>query len=476
MAAAGLGTYWLWLRMNGGPSVALESLALRSDALRLAEAVKGLSEDIDEFLLERIIEVRTWAESPVVVAAVKKGRAAHAKEGFDNLSITQIESRFRTRKTLGVASEARAYLREQVRLSPHFAEVFFTDEMGFNVAVTSATSDFVQSDEDWWQQAWASGFYVSDVEFDASANVWAVEVSVLVREGGNGKQLGVMKAVLSLRFAQLLADRLANRLSESGQLLHSRYAASPNRNPSTNPGAQESLRTNLIVVNRDGQLIAETRSSHARGRIMQPEINVLTNASLTHLAPAYEGDRSGFFIADREAVSNDSEAGSRRGYLVAFARSAGTNFYAPVVGNLAGFDWMVLAEAPNLTDRNALPQAVGPEAAGNWGMGQNLAWLGVGLFGALLLSSILLCWVFGKWVLTPVRALTDHVQRIEQGRIGASINVPSIGELAELASALDRIRGMIVRMADRLKQTTARDRPNAGPEAPRPARRGTDRS
>ncbi len=398
-------------------------------------------------MLDRIVEVQTWAESPVVVAAVKAARAAHAKQGLDNLSIQQVENRFRTRKSLGLAPQARAYMSEQVRMSPYFAEVFFTDEVGYNVAMTNPTSDFVQSDEGWWQRAWSSGFSVGDIEFDSSANVWAVDLSVRIHDSGTTNPIGVMKAILSVRFAQLFADRVARRLSAPGQLLHTQLFDSglDGRAPSSQ----------FMVVTRNGLLVAETRSAHARGRIMQPEINLLTDESLTHLNLSYEGDRSGSFIAARNDAQNNSDGLPAPSSLVAFARSASAGFYAPAVENFAGFDWMIIVEAPNLSDHTNLPELVGTtQWQDQQGWIRDVLWVGAALCVLLLLSSIMLCWLFGRWVLEPVRALTNRVQRMEHGHITGRIELSSKGEFAELADALDRIRDMVARMANRLRQAT----------------------
>lgn len=447
LAATAGGGYWLWQRVEGGPSPALQSLALRGDALKLTEAASSMAETVDRFLLERIVEAQTWASSPVVVTAVKKVRAAHAKEGFDNLSIQQIEGKFRTRKSLGLAPEARAYLSEQVRMSPHFAEVFFTDELGFNVALSNPTSDFVQSDERWWQQAWSAGFTVGDIEFDASANVWALEVSVRIHDERTGKAIGVLKAVLSVRFVQLFADRGSRRLSAPGQLLHTQLSGSTL--DSGRPASQ------FLVVARNGSLIAETRSAHARGRIMQPEINLRTDDSLTHLNRSYEGDRSGSFIANRTDSQNTRDGSAAQSYLVAFARSASTGFYTSAVENFSGFDWMILVEAPNLSGHTFLPELGGTQWEDQQDWVRDVLWFGSALCVSLLLSSIILCLLFGRWVLTPIRALINRVQRMEQGHITGRVTLSSTGEFAELATAIDRIRTMIARMADRLHQTAA---------------------
>ena len=462
LAVTGYGSYRLWLQTQAGPSPALESLALRGDALKLTEAATSLAETMDRFLLERIVEVQTWATSPLVLESVRKARDAHIQQGLDKLSIRQVEGRFRTRKSFGLAPAARAYLSEQVRASPHFAEVFFTDDMGFNVAMTNPTSDFVQSDEGWWQRAWSAGFSVGDVEFDASANVWAVDLSVRIQDRTTGDGIGVMKAVLSVRFAQLFTDRIARRLSAPGQLLHAQLSNS--RLDGRTPTSE------FLVVDRNGLLIAETRSSHARGRIMQPDISLLTDQSLTHLNLSYEGQRSGAFIAARNAPQNPQDGAPTPSHLVAFARLASTSYYAPVIDNFPGFDWIIIVEAPNLTGHAVLPELAGTRWEDRDAWLQDALWLVAGLCASLVLSSIILCWLFGRWVLAPVRALTNRVQRMEQGHITGRIALSTKGEIAELAAALDRIRNMITRMADRLQQTaTGRTRPRT--PAGDPARR-----
>ena len=448
LAATGWGAYWLLLRTESRPSPALQSLALRGDALKLTEAASGLAEAIDRFLLDRIVEAQTWATSPVVVSAVKKARAAHAKQGFDSLTIQQVENKFRTRKSLGLAPGARAYLNEQVRASPNFAEVFFTDELGFNVAATNPTSDFVQSDEGWWQRAWSSGVSVGEIEFDASANVWALDLSVRIHDGRTRNPIGVMKAVLSVRFAQAFADRVARRLSAPGQLLHAQLSGSTLDGRAA-PASQ------VLVVTRNGLLIAETRSAHARGRIMQPEISLLTDESLTHLNLSFEGDLSGSFIGTRQDPQNSPDGARAPSYLVAYARSASRSFYAPSIENFAGFDWMIIGEAPNLSNHTVLPGLAGTQLDDQQGWIRDVLWVSAALCVAFLFSSIILCWLFGKWVLRPVRALTNRVQRMEQGHITGRIELPSKGEFAELAAALDRIRNMITKMADRLQRTAA---------------------
>ncbi len=443
------GSVYLWMagsKAEERPYVGLRSVALRGDASKLTEVAAILAEAIDRFMIDRIGEARAWASSPVVVNAVNRLRDAHAKQGLDALSTQQVEEKFRIEKTLGLAPDAEAYLREQLKSSPHFAEVFFTDGRGYNVALTNPTSDFVQSDEEWWQRAWSSGFSVGEIEFDESAGVWGLDLSVRIQDPGTGASIGVLKAVVSIRFVQAFADRLALRLSAPGQLLHAQLAAARTRGDSRSADPAETG-VHLLVGSADGQLIAETRSRHARGRIMQPELNLLSGESLGHFNQGYGGERSGAFIANRDGPEGDSEKPS---HLVAFARSGGSDVYAPVAANFPGFDWIVLVDAPNLSGFSVLPGV--PETPDQAGRLSGVLWLAAATCLSLFLASVLLCWLFGKWVLAPVRMLTDRVRNLGQGQIGGKITAPSNDEFADLASALDQVRQVISRMANRLQR------------------------
>lgn len=91
-------------------------------------------------------------------------------------------------------------LRHFCRTVLHCREAFITDQRGYLLAATNKTSDFIQSDEDWWQHAYADGrgaADISEVTYDASAGVWAVSITVPIY-ARSGDVIGVMKVVLDL--------------------------------------------------------------------------------------------------------------------------------------------------------------------------------------------------------------------------------------------------------------------------------------
>ena len=76
-----------------------------------------------------------------------------------------------------------------------FGEIFITNKCGANVAQTGKSSDYRQDDEEWWQTSREKGFYVSDVEYDESAAIYAISIGVRV-DDEKGDFIGIMKAVL----------------------------------------------------------------------------------------------------------------------------------------------------------------------------------------------------------------------------------------------------------------------------------------
>jgi len=78
-----------------------------------------------------------------------------------------------------------------------FGEVFVTNKYGANIVQSGKTSDYYQADEEWWQVAKKDGFYIRDVEYDESADIYSADFALrVVDEAGNF--LGVTKVVLNI--------------------------------------------------------------------------------------------------------------------------------------------------------------------------------------------------------------------------------------------------------------------------------------
>ena len=295
-------------------SYRLDVIAQQIGATRtaLVEGVEGrhligqarrIADTIDRYVVERIANLRIWTSDPLVVNAARAGAERHEAEGLVGLDPEALEARAPPEKSLRAFPETDQRLHAFILASPDFAEVFFTDVHGLNIATTNPTSDMLQSDEGWWQQAWHRGLHIGEVEYDASAAVWSVALSLRIDDPDDGAPLGVLKAVLALDVVQGIADRTETTLREDG---------------------------NVQVAERKGRLIADTKSGHAPERLMQEEVGIADEI----LALVEGGEPAGLVSGDH--------------MLTAFARTPGGALYEAVAPDFAGLGWIVVVrEATN---------------------------------------------------------------------------------------------------------------------------------
>lgn len=115
------------------------------------------------------------------------------------------------------SNELTAFLKKFIEKNPEQIEVFATDQNGLIVAMTDRTSDFLQSDEGWWQSAYADGSgssYIAEVEFDESSNSYAMNLGVPVYDPQSNKVIGVLRGTLDV---SSLIQTLGNvKIGETG--------------------------------------------------------------------------------------------------------------------------------------------------------------------------------------------------------------------------------------------------------------------
>lgn len=95
------------------------------------------------------------------------------------------------------------------QIRPFYAEILLTDRYGRLIAATNPSSDYLQSDEAWWQQSAQlpilnEGF-ISEINYDASAGLQAIDLCFPVYDAQQNFR-GVMKCALN---AEQLLKRLA---------------------------------------------------------------------------------------------------------------------------------------------------------------------------------------------------------------------------------------------------------------------------
>ncbi len=212
MSLAGTGAF-LILGVVGyaGLLVLQKSIAGDEDARIVSSAL--LSEQLVQRLLaERTRQVQLIASEPEVIAAAKKGTEVSRAKGLPNHSIDDLEQMFKGPRSQQVDDNALRYLNG---LLPKLdiAEVMLTDEFGYNAVTTSLSSDFVQSDEAWWQAAWGNGMTTAQATIDPVMGRTVVELAGVVRDGAT--RVGVVK----VKFGLSLVDSVLSQGGTVGSAL-----------------------------------------------------------------------------------------------------------------------------------------------------------------------------------------------------------------------------------------------------------------
>ena len=170
-------------------SMTLQQNAILSDAARRSALL------VDRVLAERLRQVDLIAWESSVIDAAKKGTAVSRRRSLPLQTISSLEEQFKATRSQQVDSTALEFLLD---LLPKLdvAEVMLTDQYGYNAVATSPPSDFVQSDEAWWQIAWKAGVTDAEAAEDKATGETVVELARAVRD--HGARVGVVKAKFGL--------------------------------------------------------------------------------------------------------------------------------------------------------------------------------------------------------------------------------------------------------------------------------------
>jgi methyl-accepting chemotaxis protein len=180
--------------------------------VQLTDAAQRSAALVDHMLTERSRIVRVLGAAPVVVTAAQEGATSARAQGLQTMSIPALEERFAARRSLEVGPAAREYLRS-ILSTAGILEVMVTDAHGLNAVTTGLTSDFVQSDEAWWTDAFGKDVTAPDADYDESVDAVSVSISGSVRPIGTREPLGVIKVVFGM---QDLERELATAAERTG--------------------------------------------------------------------------------------------------------------------------------------------------------------------------------------------------------------------------------------------------------------------
>lgn len=145
--------------------------------------------------------------SPAIVNEALSAVEEVTELNLSTLSLSELEAQFAQTRLLSPNQAVNNYLQRVAEIG-NFAEVFFTEANGYTLGYSQPTSDFVQSDEDWWKQGQQQGQSIGEAGLDQSSNTFGVELIQDIRNPQTGAFLGVLKAEYAASNLNLLAQEL----------------------------------------------------------------------------------------------------------------------------------------------------------------------------------------------------------------------------------------------------------------------------
>jgi hypothetical protein len=195
----------------------------------------------DSYVYGKVLDVTVLARTP----DARQIAATESAKPLDAARVRALDAEWQQSGQVPPAlagvltNTASKYFADVVANDPIYRELILTDRSGRLVAASNRASDYDQSDEDWWkacvEDKQRGRTNVTDVRWDESSRVRAIEISVPVPEPGSDRLAGVLKAVIDAR--ELLAavgglqpgvTGQATLLRPNGSVVFSRTTNDPN--------------------------------------------------------------------------------------------------------------------------------------------------------------------------------------------------------------------------------------------------------
>ena len=201
----------------------------------------NMIQDIDQRLENRIAALKVLTEVPEIQDAIiesnlKFQRIQDIKEylsikeqEIQTIEITPFLKEILDSDLSGELKDKSEFYKDEYGFDV-FEELFVTNMYGANVAIGAGYSDYVQSDEEWWQKSKDDGIYYGILEYSDQYETRVIPIGFRITDKDNNF-IGVMRVVLSLN--DILEDfddevELVNNqhrnvllLDENGKIIYS---------------------------------------------------------------------------------------------------------------------------------------------------------------------------------------------------------------------------------------------------------------
>jgi len=209
--------------------VSTSNILQRSLEQELTQHAQGTAEQITAVLNEQIDTLQALALNDVIEQTAKEINNSYT--GDTNAIQSTLDARDKQWRAADAANndnnplvkefitnDASNKLRQYQATFPGNAEVFFTDKYGGQAGSTNRTSDYLQSDEAWWQAAYNNGegaVYVSEPEYDESAGALALVIALPIRSEETGEIVGILRTTYLASSLNPIISEVLGRTGET---------------------------------------------------------------------------------------------------------------------------------------------------------------------------------------------------------------------------------------------------------------------
>lgn len=154
-------------------------------------------------------DINAWLSDPLVIEAVKRQNAKHAK--LSQKDIDKLDKKWRSERKQSkkpminkvLKNKLSQYLRDVVEKGDGlYAEIFIMDNKGLNVGQNDVTSDYWQGDEGKWKKTYLIGpdsLLIDEIEYDQSAQRFQIQVSAPVVDPETKTNIGAVTIGLAMK-------------------------------------------------------------------------------------------------------------------------------------------------------------------------------------------------------------------------------------------------------------------------------------
>ncbi|MGB5899938.1 MAG: methyl-accepting chemotaxis protein [Geitlerinemataceae cyanobacterium] len=394
------------------------------------KAIKNAQEQLEGQMLIGSDAANEWLlkidEVPALIAAnplaIQEARASIEQvqaDNLDELPIEELEKQFAETLLLKPNQALNDYLKRSAQIG-NLAEIFFTNQYGFNVAYSRRPSDFVQRDEAWWQNAQAGQRQQLLPEFDESANTLSISIASAITDVQSGEFLGVVKAVVPSSNFEYILNLIKDTIqfdSEEAQILA--LTAGEKAIPIGTLRGEQIAQVNVVL---GGEVISQRANALMQLMQSSPEDReaAIRNTTFPVTVIELQHQDQKFEILETQLTHQGREY---------------------ILGTVPNSNWVTVISA----DRSDLT-AAGREA----GLLFALLFLGVGAVVTALIVGI------ARQIAQPRDRVVQASDRVAAGDLEVRADVGGTSETRTLANSFNNLVAQVKQLLDRQTAETKR--------------------